>query len=195
MPSLGQCPYLGTAQVLAQQFSFTFNAFEVINLVMELHWISRRPFGFARGGATLMMNLGIAESDFTVPTNSIEVLMKSVNRRVLKPVLYDRLRIQLEQEEKDLHKQLEAARKQLLHIAPSSSESSANPEPDQEALIERTRRCRQKLNLVVHGLRRIREGAFGLCELCEEPIGHKRLQALPTARYCINCQEQEERVG
>ncbi len=121
--------------------------------------------------------------------------MKSVRHKVLKPVLYDRLRVQLEQEEKDLHKQIETAKKQLLHIVPSSSECLATTEPDQEALIERSRRCRQKLNLVVHGLRRIREGAFGLCELCEEPIGHKRLQALPTARYCIECQEQAERAG
>ncbi len=120
--------------------------------------------------------------------------MKSVRHKTLKPVLYDRLRIQLEQEEKDLHKQIETAKKQLLHIAPSSSECPAT-EPDQEALIERSRRCRQKLNLVVHGLRRIREGAFGLCERCDEPIGQKRLQALPTARYCIDCQEQAERAG
>jgi len=120
--------------------------------------------------------------------------MRSANRKVLKPVLYDRLRTQLEHEEEDLQKQINTAKKRLLHNALANSEPQS-VDADQEVLLERSSRCRQRLRLVVHGLRRIREGTFGICELCEEPIGRKRLEALPTARFCINCQEQEERAG
>ena len=38
-------------------------------------------------------------------------------------------------------------------------------------------------------LRRFREGTFGVCEHCEEPIHPKRLLAIPWASLCIQCQE------
>ena len=51
---------------------------------------------------------------------------------------------------------------------------------------------------VVSALQKIDEGSFGNCERCGEAIGDKRLEALPFARYCIDCQrlsEQEERMA
>jgi DnaK suppressor protein len=42
-------------------------------------------------------------------------------------------------------------------------------------------------------LRRIQEGAFGICQQCEEDIHSKRLAAVPWARYCIRCQEAADR--
>jgi DnaK suppressor protein len=41
-------------------------------------------------------------------------------------------------------------------------------------------------------LDKIDRGAFGLCEECGQPIGEKRLKALPFARLCIECKQQEE---
>ena len=41
-------------------------------------------------------------------------------------------------------------------------------------------------------LDKIRQNSYGLCEKCGEEIGEKRLEALPFARYCIACQEEEE---
>jgi DnaK suppressor protein len=38
-------------------------------------------------------------------------------------------------------------------------------------------------------LRRIHEGAFGVCEQCEEIIHPNRLAAIPWARLCLVCQE------
>lgn len=42
---------------------------------------------------------------------------------------------------------------------------------------------------------RIRDGAFGTCLGCEEPIAPKRLQAVPWAAYCVSCQERTEQGG
>lgn len=39
-------------------------------------------------------------------------------------------------------------------------------------------------------LRRIEEGAYGLCQECGEPISVRRLGALPWARFCASCQER-----
>lgn len=37
-------------------------------------------------------------------------------------------------------------------------------------------------------------GSYGKCMDCGQPIGHKRLEAFPTARRCLPCQEQYERT-
>ena len=41
-------------------------------------------------------------------------------------------------------------------------------------------------------LTRFRTGAYGFCEECQEPISTGRLKALPWARLCLKCQEEQE---
>lgn len=52
---------------------------------------------------------------------------------------------------------------------------------------------RQLLKQVDAALEKIRLKKYGQCERCSEPILEKRLEALPFARFCIACQEEEER--
>ena len=57
---------------------------------------------------------------------------------------------------------------------------------------------RRLLRDVVAALEKIDNGSFGECERCGEVIADKRLEALPFARYCIDCQrlvEEEERTA
>lgn len=42
-------------------------------------------------------------------------------------------------------------------------------------------------------LKKIEDGSFGVCEICEEPIGKKRLEARPETSLCIKCKEDQER--
>lgn len=42
---------------------------------------------------------------------------------------------------------------------------------------------------------RLRNGTFGICLRCEEPITPKRLQAVPWAAYCLSCQADAEAGG
>jgi DnaK suppressor protein len=42
-------------------------------------------------------------------------------------------------------------------------------------------------------LKKIEDGSFGICEICEEPIGKKRLEARPETSLCIKCKEDQER--
>ena len=42
-------------------------------------------------------------------------------------------------------------------------------------------------------LKKIDDGTFGVCEICEEPIGKKRLEARPETTLCIKCKEDQER--
>ena len=42
-------------------------------------------------------------------------------------------------------------------------------------------------------LRRIDAGTLGMCLHCEEEISQRRLQAVPWARLCLQCQEAADR--
>lgn len=48
------------------------------------------------------------------------------------------------------------------------------------------------LSKIEKALSKIGEGAFGICEECEEPITVKRLQARPVTTLCIRCKEEQE---
>lgn len=45
---------------------------------------------------------------------------------------------------------------------------------------------------VNEALRRIRKNEYGNCQTCGKQIQKARLEAVPHARLCINCKEQEE---
>ncbi len=57
------------------------------------------------------------------------------------------------------------------------------------ASAERTNR---KLEAVEEALARIREGTYGICLDCDEPIAPARLHAEPAAVRCIQCQARVE---
>jgi len=52
---------------------------------------------------------------------------------------------------------------------------------------------RRMLRQVEGALDRLDRGEYGTCDHCREPIGAQRLKAVPWARYCVDCQEKEER--
>jgi DnaK suppressor protein len=51
---------------------------------------------------------------------------------------------------------------------------------------------KSRLQLVDRALLKMREGAYGICEETEEPIGFERLQVVPWARFSIKIQERRE---
>jgi DnaK suppressor protein len=52
---------------------------------------------------------------------------------------------------------------------------------------------RQLLLQIEAALSRFELGTFGACVHCGDPIALPRLQAIPWARLCINCQELAEK--
>ena len=51
---------------------------------------------------------------------------------------------------------------------------------------------RNHLILIDHALKRVEACTYGVCQMCQKPIGKKRLDVVPWASYCIECQEQKE---
>jgi RNA polymerase-binding transcription factor len=61
-----------------------------------------------------------------------------------------------------------------------------------EAVFATHSRNRTQFRKVEAALERLATGDFGICAACGGAIGLKRLQALPWANNCIECQEQSE---
>lgn len=51
---------------------------------------------------------------------------------------------------------------------------------------------RRILQLVEEALSRLENGRYGLCVACSQDVQQKRLDAVPWARHCIECQEKQE---
>lgn len=65
---------------------------------------------------------------------------------------------------------------------------------ERELAIRNLDRESQLLRNVRNALRRIDDGAYGVCLHCEEDINPKRLNAVPWSPYCISCQEMADRM-
>ncbi len=52
---------------------------------------------------------------------------------------------------------------------------------------------KKELEEIEYAFKKIKDGTYGICEMCEDPIGIPRLKAKPFARYCIVCREIVEK--
>lgn len=69
---------------------------------------------------------------------------------------------------------------------------AANQTFEREMMFELTNGERLILEDIEAALRKIEKGDFGVCESCHKKIPATRLQAMPWARNCINCQSKTE---
>lgn len=53
----------------------------------------------------------------------------------------------------------------------------------------------RELRQVERAITMIRQGRYGICEVCEHSIPIERLRALPFTMLCINCQRKQEELG
>ena len=62
-----------------------------------------------------------------------------------------------------------------------------------EFLFGMTNADRSILNMIEAALKRIQNDEYGVCANCQEEMQQKRLEAVPWAKHCINCQEKAEK--
>jgi len=53
-------------------------------------------------------------------------------------------------------------------------------------------RMEHELSQVLAARQRMREGVYGVCEDCDQPIPFERLKILPETRYCVRDEERRE---
>jgi DnaK suppressor protein len=61
-----------------------------------------------------------------------------------------------------------------------------------EFLLSLSNAEREQLLLIDEALERIEKCDYGICQMCSVAIGKKRLDAVPWAPYCIECQQKAE---
>lgn len=61
-----------------------------------------------------------------------------------------------------------------------------------EFLFHQSDESRRLLLLVTEALDRMKTGDYGQCVACQEEVQQKRLEAVPWARHCIECQEKQD---
>jgi DnaK suppressor protein len=66
---------------------------------------------------------------------------------------------------------------------------------DRELSLDLMSRNWSTAQLVASALDRLNSGCYGTCQHCEEPISERRLQAIPWAEFCRDCQELADQAG
>lgn len=63
---------------------------------------------------------------------------------------------------------------------------------NQEISQKRLDHMEKWLEQIEISLKRVHEGTYGICANCGKPINPERLEAMPAAVYCIECQQEQE---
>jgi len=56
-----------------------------------------------------------------------------------------------------------------------------------------SKKQQNELKEIEYIFKKIEDGSYGICEMCEEYIGMDRLKVKPHARYCVDCREIVEK--
>lgn len=112
-------------------------------------------------------------------------------------ILFSEIRQKLEAEWKRLTGEVREGVRESRSIDPRVSEESdaATTSSVQEMALRLAHRRVRELADIDDALNKMDAGQYGICEECRGKIDHKRLQARPMVRCCIDCQRQREHLG
>jgi DnaK suppressor protein len=74
---------------------------------------------------------------------------------------------------------------------PGDPVDQANSDAEAELQIGVHRSDVRLLRAIEEALARIRQGTFGVCQVCKQPVSKARLEAVPWTRLCRECKERE----
>lgn len=75
-----------------------------------------------------------------------------------------------------------------LHMADAGTDNF-----DREFALSLVSNEQEALYEIEEALKRLEQGTYGICEMCEKPIRKERLEAVPFARLCVQCQSSVEK--
>jgi DnaK suppressor protein len=67
----------------------------------------------------------------------------------------------------------------------------ANADEEAELQIRLHQTDGRLLRAIEEALARIRQGTYGVCAVCKQPVAKPRLEAVPWTRLCRECKERE----
>jgi DnaK suppressor protein len=104
------------------------------------------------------------------------------------------LREALEEAERDIEELDEQVRSfgetgELAEGADNHPGDDSDRLSEQERLLTIRGQLAERKAEIEYALTKVDQDTFGVCERCGKPIPEERLEALPFARYCVECQE------
>lgn len=113
------------------------------------------------------------------------------------PFSYENARRELLEEQAKLQEQLERLESAQYedigysnHLADDATDAF-----EQTVGVALSRKIETTLEEVTRALAKLDNGTYGLCEACGARIDRARLEALPHARHCMDCQSRQEHSG
>jgi DnaK suppressor protein len=105
----------------------------------------------------------------------------------------DAVRARLEDELKTVERQLSDLGVDVdggLHVDTDEGfADSAHATSERSAMLAEVDRVRVHHKDVLIALEKLDDGTYGVCENCGQEIVWERLEAIPTARLCVNCKQ------
>ena len=108
----------------------------------------------------------------------------------------ERYRKQLLTKEQEIRRMIERSEQDGREADVESTQDSgdrAASSYNKEFLFHQSDDNRRVLQLIRDALRRADDGSYGHCVECHEDVQSKRLNAVPWARHCLDCQEKQEK--
>jgi RNA polymerase-binding protein DksA len=99
----------------------------------------------------------------------------------------------LELSRQEILEDLEHLRAELRSMAEPSADETDVDAYEREKTWALVQRLEHKLESIDHALRMAKSGTYGICERCRNRIDPARLEVLPEATLCLECQRQIER--
>jgi RNA polymerase-binding transcription factor DksA len=88
-----------------------------------------------------------------------------------------------------------ALREELLTLDTRGDSGDLNrTTAERRSLVANIVQTHEQMEQIGDARQRLREGAYGLCCECDEPVGERRLLVQPWSRRCLPCQERWESV-
>jgi len=115
-------------------------------------------------------------------------MLTKVELEEFKNKLLDR-RVQIEKNLRGTTLELDGMKDLELNDEGDYAAASAESVIDSAILVQQ----RKELNEIELALDKIKQETYGICEMCEEPIGRPRLEVKNFARFCITCREINEK--
>lgn len=83
----------------------------------------------------------------------------------------------------------------LVIVQASDPLDKAMNESNRDSQASQLERDRNMILALETALERMEEGTYGVCDRCDEPIALRRLECVPWAVMCRDCQEHQERTA
>lgn len=100
----------------------------------------------------------------------------------------------LEGDRRNHLRELDELRLELMQQAETDAEEADPVLPEKARNMALLQQIEEHVAEIDHALEAAKEGRYGVCERCHQPIDPERLRILPETRLCIRCKSQVEKA-